>query len=133
MIPFLVHDSAGRILRFGTVPEEAAVQIQAHAGETARIAEAGPDDWWNGHSVVPRPLPPAPPALVAGVEAVWAGLPPGAGVTATDPATGIVAGASEADAHGNLPLTLPAGPWRIEVNPPFPTVAREWLIEVAPE
>jgi hypothetical protein len=90
-------------------------------------------DWWDGAAWASRPLVPEPPALVAGVEAVWSGLPIGAEVTVTDPATGIVAGSGTVDETGTMPLTLAAGPWQISVNEVFPHRAAEWVIEVAPE
>lgn len=86
--------------------------------------------WWDGEVIAPRLAPPAPPALTAGVEAVWAGLEPGAVVT-VDPMNGaapITAVASD----GTLSLTLPVGPWRISVNEAFPALAAMWDIEVAP-
>ena len=63
MIPFFVHDIAGRILRTGSASTEAAAMLQAiEPGETARIGAALPTDWWSGASVSPRPALPAAPA-----------------------------------------------------------------------
>lgn len=87
MTPFFVHDAAGRILRAGIVPSEAAALIQAGRGETARLGEADPAaQRWDGDRLVPLPPPepepeqPKPPPASLPRLAFWTYLA-GLGVT----------------------------------------------------
>lgn len=140
MTRWMFADAEGRILWSftGGNADEAQAAANGCPLVTGPIIPAtsvvGPfTHWRDGSEWALRPVPPAPPALVAGVAATWAGLPGDAVVTVTDPATGVVAGTGEADASGDLDLTLPAGPWRITVNEAFPAVGASFDIEVAPE
>lgn len=82
--------------------------------------------------VTPRPAPPAPPSLTAGVEAAWTGLPPLAVVTVSDPVTG-PAGSDAADAEGALALRIDvAGTWVLDVAEVWPALAGQWIVEVSP-
>lgn len=128
-----LFDGAGQWAWTGTTDDLAALLAEAGDGAVIVAGQHGPADYWTGEAVAPRTSPPAPPAMVAGIEATWSGLPVGAVVTVTDPETGIVAGTDTADAAGEVQIGLPAGPWRIAVNEVFPALAASWLIEVAPE
>ncbi|MFN3261628.1 MAG: hypothetical protein ACE37J_13810 [Pikeienuella sp.] len=91
--------------------------------------------WWidGAGSVAARPSPPPPPALNAGVEADWAGLPPGATVRVVDPSLDPPAevGADTASGAGLLAIRIDAaGPWRLVVDEAFPTLAAVFDIEV---
>lgn len=109
----------------------------ADAGDPYPVAAASrclraTEDFWDGSAWAERPVPPAPPALTAGVEAVWAtGLPEGAEIVATSGLTGQIAGIETVDASGDARFVLPAGPWRLQVNESFPFRAVEFSVEVA--
>ena len=131
MIPFFVHDPAGRILRFGTAPSETAALIQAaEPNETARIGEATEFDWWTGSTLTPRPMPPAPPTFVAGIEATWANLTEGTVITVISGVTNQIAGTIEIDSSGQTTFALAAGVWRLEVAENFPHLSTSFSVEV---
>ena len=104
-------------------PAEPGSVAVVTAGEIDPGATYRLDGEWTA-----RPVPPAPPSMTAGVEAVWSGLPVGAVVT-VDPLNGAapVTGTAE---DGTLALTLPAGPWRLSVAEVFPAVAVSYDVEV---
>lgn len=135
MTRFCLVDGVGRVVFAAEAPTEAdAAAVMTSAGLSGTLiamplATSPLTHWHDGTDWTARPAVPAPPALTAGVAADWLGVPDGSTLTIVDPATGIAA-ATETTS-GTVSLTLPAGPWRIVVNPPFPTVAAEWLIEVA--
>ena len=122
------------------------VEATDPAALDALVAAMGAAGWittdlptpWLTHRVdgaqllLPRPVPPAPPALLAGQTAVWSGLGPGALVTITDPLTGIVAATGDVDNNGAITLSLPSGPWRIDVGEAFPFRPATFDVEVAP-
>lgn len=125
---YIACDDQGRVLWWATTALANTEGVHVHP--VSRLPDE--TDWWDGSALLPRPAPPAPPALVAGVGATWTGLPVGAVVT-VDPLNGGAVLTDTVDAAGEVEISLPAGPWRIAVNEVFPAVAAEWLIEVAPE
>lgn len=132
-------DESGRIRQtFGAVllaDLEDATAGETPAGWVVREAPAmlrADLHWWDGAAWALRPVPPAPPALAAGVETTWAGLQPGAVVTLVSGLSGQIAGTVTADTLGVARFALAAGPWRLYVAEAFPAVAASFTVEVAP-
>lgn len=116
MIPFVVHDATGRILRSGSCPAS-DLALQAGEGETA-LALSGRDDlhWINGGVLEARPRSdlPARHTLAADTDWTVADVPEGTVVLIEGAEVGTV------DAEG-LVLNFPeAGVWHVRLAPPFP-------------
>lgn len=134
----VAYSRDGRIEQIATLPpgDDGSAHLAAlgpgYAADAVDATVGLLTHWRGPRGVEARPAPPAPPALTAGVEALWTGLPPGAVVTAVSGLTGRTAGTDVADASGALALTLPAGPWRLDVAETWPALAASFTIEVAP-
>lgn len=124
------------VVESGSLSFSALSSMLADAGYAEPIELAAGQEYEthysDGANVVQRPTPPPPPALVASVDALWIGLPPGALVTLSDPVTG-PAGSDHASPTGELLLPAPTpGAWLLEVAETFPWLAATFTVEVAP-
>jgi hypothetical protein len=126
MTVYLVHDSAGRILRSGNcLPAD--LTHQAGPGETA-LAAAGRDDlhWIDGGVVTDRPVTglPATHSVAANTDWPVPDVPEGTEVLIDGAAAGTVDG-------DGLTLNFPdAGVWRVRLLPPFPWRPADCVVTV---
>lgn len=126
--------------RLIAIPDDEAVDDQLGEDESAVAATAGETNATHfiaelsGAPVLAaRPWPDAPPALVAGVAASWAGLPPGGTVRVIDPtiSNGEV-GAEAANGTGELSIQIDvAGAWRLVVDEDWPWLPGDFVVEVS--
>jgi len=134
---YAIADASGRIEQIIDIPDDdtpdAHLATLGAGWSAVESAFATLDlHYVDGGVVMPRPIPPPPPALASGVDALWVGLPPGALVTLSDPVTG-PAGSDHASPTGDLLLPAPTpGPWVLDVAETFPWLGATFNVEVAP-
>lgn len=118
-------DGAERVTAVLSVPSEPDSVAVVAATDIDPATTYRLDGVWTA-----RPVPPAPPSLVAETDATWLDLPVGAVVTIVSGLTGQTAGQLTAT-EGAVTLALDAGPWRLDVSEVFPAVAASYAVEVS--
>lgn len=118
-VPYVVHDAAGRILRYGRAPAS-EIAAQAGPGETA-LAGLGDDaaDWVNPQTGLLEQRPavalPEQAAVLVGAEWEVGHVPDGTVVLVDGDEVGVVAGGDALVLQFST-----AAFWAVELRPPFP-------------